>query len=110
MNRPGLDGRTGQHIQLENIEFPENVRSFAQYLQENGLVRPLEGLADEQLAVRSDDVLEWIRTRNPKWAHFVEPEVAKAIREGHLFGFAARMRAKAESPLIRHSTHAHQVP
>ncbi|MEO1915566.1 MAG: hypothetical protein ABGW98_17110, partial [Myxococcales bacterium] len=63
LNRPGLDGRTGQHIQLENMEFPENVRSFAQYLQENGLVRPVEWLADEQLAVRSDDVLEWIRTR-----------------------------------------------
>jgi hypothetical protein len=27
--------------------------------------------------------------RNPKWAHFVEPDVAKAIREGHLFGSAA---------------------
>jgi hypothetical protein len=27
--------------------------------------------------------------RNPKWAHFVEPGVAMAIREAHLFGFAA---------------------
>jgi hypothetical protein len=54
-----------------------------------GLVSQLEGLAAEQLAARSDDVLEWIRTRKPKWADFAEPVVAEAVREGHLFAFAS---------------------
>jgi hypothetical protein len=83
---PGLDGLTGRRLNLDNIEIAQKVRSFADYLKEQGLVRPLEGLPDAQLAVRSQDVLEWIRAGDPKWEDFVEPAVALAIRNGGLFG------------------------
>ena len=46
----------------------------------------LEGLPDDVLRVRSDQVHEWIQAGDPRWEQYVLPEVAAAIREKGLFG------------------------
>jgi hypothetical protein len=84
---PGLDSKTGERLDLHSVEIPRGVRPFFTYLKEQRFVRPLDGLSDEQLGVRSDDILAWLREGDPKWEAFVEPAVAKAIKEGGLFGY-----------------------
>jgi hypothetical protein len=84
---PGLDPVTGQRLELDALGLPESVRKLFEYLFERGYIQALEGLDDEALAVRSDEVLEWLRNDDPRWEDHVEPEVARAIRELHLFGY-----------------------
>jgi hypothetical protein len=86
---PGLDPTTGERLELDNVEIPSETQPIFTYLRQKGLVKALDGLPDEQLRVRSDDVLAWLREGNPKWESYVEPAVAKAIREGGLFGYRA---------------------
>ncbi len=85
---PFVDSKTGQRLELDTIEFPESVRQLFGYLRDRGYVQPLEGLPNEALLVKSDDVYEWIRSGNPRWQDHVEPGVAEAIRKGRLFGYA----------------------
>lgn len=89
---PGLDpsgssdGTTGRRVGLESSQIPAGVRKLFEFLVEKGYVCGLEGMPDEQLYVRSDDVLEWIRAGDARWEAHVEPEVARAIKAGRLFG------------------------
>jgi hypothetical protein len=46
-------------------------------------------LPDDQLRVRSDDVLAWIRGGDSRWEDFVGPKVTEAIKTRGLFGFGA---------------------
>jgi hypothetical protein len=84
---PGLGTVTGERLELESIGMPPAVRKLFEYLQERGYVQALEGLPDEVLAVRSDDIYAWIRQCDPRWEAHVAPEVARAIRQAGLFGY-----------------------
>jgi hypothetical protein len=84
---PGLDPETHRRLDLDNVEIAAGPRPLFTYLREKKLIRKLDGLPDDQLGVRSDDVLRWLREGDPKWETFVEPAVAKAIKEGGLFGY-----------------------
>jgi len=84
---PGLDPRTQRRLDLDNIEIDPDPRLLFAYLEKKKLVRRLEGLPDDELGVRSDDVLRWLRDGDPKWEAFVEPAVATAIKHGGLFGY-----------------------
>jgi hypothetical protein len=83
---PGIDPTSGGRLELETLEIPRSVRSLVTFLLERGSVQSLEGLPDEVLRVRSDDVHRWIREGDPRWEDYVLPEVARAIRAGGLFG------------------------
>lgn len=84
---PGLEETTGTRLELDNLALPESVRMLFDYLMERGYVQPLEGLSDELLRVRSDDIYAWIRSGDDRWEAHVDPDVARAIRKDHLFGF-----------------------
>jgi hypothetical protein len=86
---PGFDVASDRRVSLESIEMPRNVKTLFEFFLERGYVRALEGLPDEQLRVRSDDVRAMLRSGDPKWEDFVEPEVAGAIKAGGLFGYGA---------------------
>ena len=45
-------------------------KQFNEYLKERGHVQPLDGLSDEFLRVKTDDVREWIRSGDPRWQDF----------------------------------------
>lgn len=85
---PAIDRTTGQRLELATLRPPQAVASLFRYLIESGYVRPLEGLADARLAIRSDDVLAMIRRNDPDWEAHVEPAAATVIRERGLFGYA----------------------
>ncbi|MEM9174656.1 MAG: TonB-dependent receptor [Myxococcota bacterium] len=85
---PVIDAETGQRLELSRLELPESVRPLFGYLVDRGYVQPLEGLPDDCLCVRSDDVYAWLRDGDPRWQDYVEPGVAEAIRKGRLFGYS----------------------
>ena len=85
---PGFDIDSGRRVSLESIELPAGVRTLFEFFMEKGYVRALEGLADEQLRVRSDDVRRMLRSGDAKWENFVESEVVAAIKAGGLFGYS----------------------
>jgi len=89
---PGIDRKTGERLDLETSRPPASVATLFTYLIEKGYVRPLDGLPDARLVIRSDDVLAMIQRDDPDWETFVEPEVAVAIREQGLFGAGRRAR------------------
>ena len=84
---PGLDPETDERVELADLELPQEVRTLFQYLTERGTVQPLEGLPDDALRVRSDDIHQWIREGDPRWEDYVLPEVVRAIKVGKLFGY-----------------------
>jgi hypothetical protein len=86
---PELDPVSGERKCLETIALPDVVRTLFQYLLERGYVVGLDGLPDDQLRVRSDDVLAWIRGGDSRWEDFVGPKVTEAIKTRGLFGFGA---------------------
>jgi len=57
------------------------------FLTGQGYFQALEGLGDEFLRIRSDDVLAKIKRREADWEQWVEPEVAEAIKSQGLFGY-----------------------
>lgn len=83
---PGMDPTTGARLQLDNLGLPESVRALFDYLVNREYVQPLEGLSDEALRVRSDDIHAWIRDGDERWKAHVDEDVAQAIREDGLFG------------------------
>lgn len=86
---PGLDPVTGERLHLESLGMPASSRKLFDYLKERNYVQPLDGLPDEMLRVRTDQVFEWLRAGDARWEEYVEPEVARAIREAGLFGYGA---------------------
>ncbi len=86
---PGFDVSSDRRVSLESIEMPKEVRTLFEFFFEKGYVRSLEGLPDDQLRVRTDDVRAMLQSGDSKWEGFVEPEVAEAIKVGGLFGYCA---------------------
>ena len=59
-----------------------------EYLIASGLICSLDGLPSEDLLLSSDDILEMIHRGDEKWEFHVAPEVVKAIKSAHLFGYS----------------------
>jgi len=85
---PEMEAKTGERLDLDHVSLAKNVQNLFAYLLGRGSLQPLEGLPDEVLRVRSDDVHRWIQDGDPRWEDHVLPEVARAIRERGLFGCA----------------------
>jgi len=84
---PAIDPDSGQRIELDSMELSPSVAPLIDYLRRHGLIQPLDGLPDEALKVRSDDVLAMIQSGSSRWEEYVLPEVATEIKEHALFGY-----------------------
>jgi hypothetical protein len=85
---PFFDVETGERLELDSIHVPSEMRGLLEFLVAKGYVGALEGLPDEQLKVRSDDVLRCLQTGVTRWRSDVAPAVAAAIESGNLFGYS----------------------
>jgi hypothetical protein len=86
---PEVDPGTERRMDLDSTEIPASILKIFEYLVEREYVRPLDGLPDAKLQIRSDDVLAMLRKGDPEWESHVEPEVVAAIKSGNLFGYKA---------------------
>ena len=86
---PGLDPETRRRMDLESLAVPGPTSRIVDYLVERELVRPLDGLPDAELRIRSDDVLAMLQRGDSEWESHVEPEIVAAIKSRHLFGYKA---------------------
>ena len=84
---PAIDQASDRRESLDTLDLPEGARTLFNVLIEKNYVQPLEGLPNELLRVRSDDVLGWIREGDRRWEDYVEPPVAKAIKSRSLFSY-----------------------
>jgi len=86
---PGLDPKSGQRIDLASFDVPGSASKLLDYLVDQDFVRPLDGVPDSELRIRSDDILAMLRSGDHGWESHVEPEVIEAIKSGGLFGYKA---------------------
>lgn len=86
---PAIDPKTGHRIEFDTMTLAPSVAPLVEYLRMNDLAQSIEGLPDEALAVRSDDVRAMIQSGTPGWEEFVQPGVAAAIKQHGLFGYQA---------------------
>ncbi len=84
---PAIDRKTGERLEFDRLAWSDAVRHLIHYLIETRRLSELEGLPDEQLRFRSDEVLALIQTGDPDWVERVEPAVAEVIRRDGLFGY-----------------------
>ena len=75
-------------ITIETLEIESHLRQLYGYLVERRCIVQLEDINSQFLSIYSPDVLGKINSRNDEWESMVPPEVAHAIKERGLFGYA----------------------
>lgn len=94
---PLLDQATGSVITARNIRVAPHLQHLYAYLLDNNYIQPIRDYRPECLPIFSGDVLNRIKSGDAAWEQMVPPQVAKMIRERHLFGCGAGA-ATAGSP------------
>jgi hypothetical protein len=82
---PAIDRETGARVEFADLAWTDETADLIAYLIRTGRLVALDGLNDEALRYRSDEVLERIHKGDPSWSIFVEPEVADVVRRKRLF-------------------------
>jgi hypothetical protein len=84
---PGFDAKADRRLELDWIELPEGPSDLLAFLLAKGYIRGLEGLSDDRLCMRSEDVRKLLESGDSRWEEFVEPAVVSAIKSAGLFGY-----------------------
>jgi len=84
---PALDEQTGELNTIHNAGIQEHLRHLYLHLLENGYIRELVAVDEEQLSIFSHTVLEKIRNGDSDWESMVPEKVAKIIMDKRLFGY-----------------------
>lgn len=75
-------------ITIDTLEINAHLRQLYGYLVERRCIVQLDDINSDFLSIYSPDVLGKINSRNDEWESMVPPEVAHAIKERGLFGYA----------------------
>lgn len=68
---------------LEELQMHQDVRYFFDFLKNTGRITPIENLDQELLSIRSDQVLNAIRSQQP-WEHMVPEAIVPLLKENLL--------------------------
>ncbi len=82
---PALNEASGELTTIHNLEIPAHLRHLYLHLLENGYIRELVAVDQNQLSIFSHTVLEKIRSGDPDWEAMVPDQVAEIIRKKRLF-------------------------
>lgn len=83
---PSRDPATGALMTASTLPVAPHLRHLHQYLLDNQSIQELRGFDEHCLPIFSRDVLAKIRSGDPTWETMVPPQVARLIKERHLFG------------------------
>lgn len=84
---PFLNFATGEIHTAANFPIAPELKHLYTYLRENGFIRDVSRYDPECLRIRSQDVLERIRRRDPAWEQLVPAPIVEVIKRKHLFGW-----------------------
>jgi hypothetical protein len=84
---PMLDQTSGELISLDQFQPADHLKHLLAYLRENGYVRPLDSLPQEDLKIYSHKVLQQLRLGDNNWEASVLANVADMIKSKGLFGY-----------------------
>ncbi len=85
----------GDLVTAENFEVAPNLVHLYRHLLDNGHIVSMEGYNPSYLPIKSPGVLAKIRAGTEGWEKVVSPEVAKIIKERHLFGYHSELVGKS---------------
>lgn len=83
---PSLNFQTGEVITAETFRPPEHLKHLYSYLLENRFIEGIRNYNPDALRIRSQDILEKIKTGDPSWEELVPPPVVRIIKREKLFG------------------------
>lgn len=83
---PALDKESGKLLTLDHLPLAPHLYHLYSHLLENRHIRELSDVKQCHLSIFSHDVLEKIRHGEPGWEAMVPEQVARIIRQQHLFG------------------------
>jgi hypothetical protein len=89
---PSLDNKTGALLTAENFAAPAGLEHLYAYLRENGFIEGLQQYNPEVLRIRSEDILNRIKTGDPSWQGLVPPPVVEIIKRDGLCGSGVETR------------------
>lgn len=84
---PELDPDSGLQRDIHRLEVDERLRHLYVHLLRNNFIRSLESIEPAYLSIHSHEVLEQIRRGETGWEHNVPKQVARMIKEQHLFNW-----------------------
>jgi hypothetical protein len=84
---PWRDPASGAIIGAGNLRVAPNLRHLYAYLYENQLICGLREIHEEYLHILSKDVLAKIHVGDDSWEAMVPGQVARVIKQRHLFGW-----------------------
>jgi hypothetical protein len=74
-------------VDARSLEVAPHVRQLYAHFLENGLLEDIQGAREEYLRVYARDVLDQIRSGDPRWEAAVPEQVVPMIKERRLFGW-----------------------
>ncbi|MCX8092319.1 MAG: TonB-dependent receptor [Verrucomicrobiae bacterium] len=83
---PFLDFASGAIQTAANFPVAPELRHLYAHLRDNGFIRDLSKYDPACLRIRSQDVLERIRARDPSWEQLVPAPIVEVIKRKRLFG------------------------
>jgi hypothetical protein len=82
---PTRESADGPVETVESLDVDPRQRSLYQYVLDRGGIEAIQQFDSTQLHIRPQEVLSKLQSGDPAWETMVPPEVAKLIRERHLF-------------------------
>jgi hypothetical protein len=92
---PWKNSDTREVITAETFRAPEPLRHLYAYLLDNHRIEAIRNVTPADLSILPRDVLARVQEGDPSWEDLVPVEVARAIKDGGLFGY--------REPAVMHS-------
>jgi hypothetical protein len=87
---PKIDTGSDALVTVDNLKVENHLRHLYRHLFENGYLRDIDTIEQDQLLIKSKEVLQKIRRGDPSWQNMVPEKVVSIISERGLFQQAVK--------------------
>jgi len=90
---PSLNLKTGQIVTVENYPVATQLKHLYAHLRENHFIQGVGRFNRDFLPIRSQDVLDRIKSGDDSWEKLVPPPIVEVIKAKQLFGWKKKAAA-----------------
>ena len=83
---PSFNFVSGEIVTAESFAVAPHLKHLYAHLLENRFIEGIRNFKSDVLRIRSNDILEQIRSGDPAWEKLVPPPVVEIIKREKLFG------------------------